>query len=203
MFPAHTLTDVTPFYEATVRWVTSAVNTPQILQGYNDGTFGQSLPINRGQTARLYYRAAGAPDVGSLPAHGFTDVSAFFEDAVRWAKANGLFDGYTDNTFREKNPINRGNYTRSLYNFAGMPDVSGLPPHGCSDVTAFYDDAVTWAKANGLADGYDDNTFRQNNPITRGNASRIFYNTAQSPAAWDDPSTAPPNMLFRPNITPP
>jgi hypothetical protein len=200
VFAAHALTDVTKFYEATVRWVTSTVNTPQILQGYNDGTFGQSRPINRGQTARLYYRAAGAPDVSSLPAHGFTDVSAFFEDAVRWAKANGLFDGYTDNTFREKNPINRGNYTRSLYNFAGAPDVSGLPPHGFSDVTPFYDDAVTWAKANGLANGFGDNTYRQTNPITRGNASRIFYNTAQTKAAWDDTMTAPPNMLFKSNL---
>ena len=43
VFPAHDRTDVTPFYETTVRWVTSTVNTPQILSGFVDGTFGQTL----------------------------------------------------------------------------------------------------------------------------------------------------------------
>ena len=107
------------------------------------------------------------------------------------AKANGIFDGFPDNTFRQDNPINRGNFIRSFYGFAGAPDVTGLPDHGFTDVTLFYDDAVTWAKANGLADGYPDNTFRQNNNINRGNASRIFSNTAQTPTAWDDPVHRP------------
>jgi hypothetical protein len=80
-------------------------------------------------------------------------VSAFFEDSIRWCKANGLFNGYPDNTFRENNPIIRGDFTRSLYNFAGAPDVSGLPAHGFNDVTPFYNDAATWAKANGLVNG--------------------------------------------------
>ena len=200
VFPAHSMSDVTPFYEPTVRWVTSVVNTPQILSGFANGTFGQTLPINRGQTARLYYRAAGAPDVTGLPAHGFSDVSPFFNDAVTWAKAEGLFDGFPNGTFRETNPINRGNYTRSLYNFVGAPDVSGLPGHGFSDVTLFYEDAVKWAKGNGLADGFPGGLYKQGDNINRGNASRIFYNTAQSPTAWDGPGTAPRNMLFRPNL---
>ena len=120
-YPAHSMSDVTPFYEGTVRWITSLSNTPQILSGYPNGTFGQSLNITRGQMARLYYRAAGAPDVTGLPNHGFGDVTAFYDDAVTWAKSEGLFDGYPDNTFRQSNPITRGNYTRSLYAFVGSP----------------------------------------------------------------------------------
>ncbi|MEL7207681.1 MAG: S-layer homology domain-containing protein, partial [Actinomycetota bacterium] len=202
VFPAHGFTDSSPFYEATIRWVTSEVNTPRILNGFPDNTFGPGLNIIRGDAARLYYRAAGAPDVSGLPAHGFTDVPPFYEDAVRWVKANGVFDGFGDNTFRHQLPINRGNYTRSLYAFAGSPDVSGLPAHGLTDVTAFYENAVRWAKGNGLADGFPDNTYRLGDDIVRGNASRIFYNTAQSPAAWDDTMTAPANMLFRNNLLP-
>ena len=200
IFPAHSMNDVSPFYEATVRWVTSAVNTPRILAGYSDSTFRQQLPITRGQVARLYYRAAGAPNVSGLPAHGLNDVTPFFEDAVRWTKANGIFDGYPDNSFRQSNNITRGNYTRSLYGFAGAKDVTGLPAHGFDDVTPFYEDAVTWAKANALADGFPDNTFRQTNNITRGNSSRLFYNLAQSKPAWADTMAAPPNMLFKANV---
>jgi hypothetical protein len=266
VFPAHDRSDVTPFYEPTVRWITSTVNTPQILNGFDNGTFGQTLNITRGQTARMYYRAAGEPDVSGFPPHELSDVTSFFEDAVTWAKkegifdgingqflqanpisrgnftrslygfagmpsiagldphgfgdvtnfydtavtwakANGVFDGFaSDNTFRQANPINRGNYTRSLYGFAGAPSISEpqpLDPHGFADVTAFYGDAVTWAKANGLADGFTaDNTFRQKLNISRGSASRTFYNTAQTPAAWGDTMVAPPNMLFKNNLAP-
>ncbi|MEL7207136.1 MAG: S-layer homology domain-containing protein, partial [Actinomycetota bacterium] len=199
VFPAHGFTDSTPFYEATIRWVTSEVNTPRILNGFPDNTFGPGLNIIRGDAARLYYRAAGAPDVSGLPAHGFTDVPPFYEDAVRWAKANGVFNGFPDNTFRHNLPITRADYTRSLYGFVGNPPPGG--PHGFTDVTPFYENAVRWAKNNGLADGFADNTYRLANNIIRGNASRIFYNTAQTPTAWADESTAPNNMLFRPNLT--
>ena len=203
MFPAHAFSDVGPFYEATVRWITSTVNSPNILDGYTNGTFRPGLNITRGQAARFYYRAAGEPDVSGLDPHGFTDVIPFFDNAVRWAKANGIFNGYAvDNTFRTNRPITHGDSIRTLYGFAGSPDP-GVVPHGFTDVGPFYNAAVTWAKAHGLVNGYAvDNTFRQRNNITRGDASRTAYNLAQTPAAWDDPGAAPLNMLFQDNIAP-
>ena len=199
VFPGHGFSDVTPFYEPTVRWITSAVNLPNILDGYDDDTFRQTLNITRGQTARMYYRAAGEPDVTGLPGHGFDGVTLFFEDAVTWAKDQGIFDGYDDNTFRQANPITRGNFIRSLYGFAGSPAVGGLADHGFTDVTPFYENAVKWAKANLIADGFGNNTFRQKSNISRANASRTAYNAAQAPDAWNDPGSAPTSMLFRPN----
>jgi hypothetical protein len=196
-YAAHGFTDVSPFYEDTVRWVTSPVNTPQILLGFGDNTFRHQIDITRGQVARLLHRAAGAP-TGFGP-HGFSDVTPFFEDAIRWAKATGVFLGFPDNTFRQNKPISRGNHVRGLFGLAGEP--TGSPPHGFTDVTPFYDAAVSWAKANGLADGFNDNTFRHSKNITRGNGSRIFYNLAQSPMAWDQGGlNAPANVLFKTNI---
>ncbi|MEL7209588.1 MAG: S-layer homology domain-containing protein, partial [Actinomycetota bacterium] len=199
VFPAHDRTDSTPFYEPTIRWVTSNVNQPQILSGYDDGTFGLGIDISRGQVARLYYRSAGAPDVSGLPPHGFSDVSPFFEAAVRWSKANGVFDGFPDGTFREGLPITRGNFIRSMHGYAGAVDVTGFPAHGFGDVTPYYEESVTWAKANDLADGFGDGTIRLFININRANASRISYNLAQTEAAWFDTMDAPDAMLFRPN----
>ena len=201
IFPAHSFSDVTPFYEATVRWVTNDSNVPQILSGFPDGTFGHQLNITRGQAARLYYNSAGAPDVSGLPFHGFSDGTPFFNDAITYAKANGIFDGFPDNTFRPNAPINRGNYIRSLYGFAGSQNVSGLSAHPFTDVTPFYEDAVTWAKARGLADGLPNDTFRQNNNINRGNASRTVYNLAQTEPAWGlSNSQIPIAMIIKTNI---
>ena len=77
--------------------------------------------------------------------------------------------------------------------------MSGLPGHGFSDVTPFYETSVRWARGHGLADGFPGGLYKQANNISRGNASRIFYNTAQTPDAWAIAGVAPNNMLFRPN----
>jgi predicted outer membrane repeat protein len=210
VFPGHGFSDSTPFYEEAIRWTTSAANDPQILVGYNNGTFRPNLAINRGQTARMIYNEAGAPDVSSYPPSPFTDVTPFFEDAVRYAAAEGIFLGYEGNRctsrgltspcFIERDAVTRGQLVRAKYQFAGAPDVSGLPEVEFSDSTPFFEDAIRWAAANDLVTGYSDGTFRPNASMTRGNAARVDYLLARSPAAWDDPDSAPLQMLFRPSV---
>jgi hypothetical protein len=77
---------------------------------------------------------------------------------------------------------------------------SVFPTHGFSDVSPFFEDAVRWTEAQGIFDGFPDLTYRQNNPINRGNASRTAYNLAQTKPAWADTMTAPANMLFKSNL---
>ena len=44
-YPPHTFTDVPPWVEDAVRWMTSDVNTPALMTGYPDNTFRPNLPI--------------------------------------------------------------------------------------------------------------------------------------------------------------
>jgi hypothetical protein len=170
------------------------------MTGFGNGTFRANNDITRGQAVRLLYRAFGEPDVTALAPHGFTDVPNWVENSVRWAKANGIFNGFQNNTFRPNNPISRGNYTRSLYQAAGAPDTTAYEPHGMTDITPFYENAVRWAIHNGLANGFQDDTYRTGNNINRGNAARIFYNTNRAPDAWANPGTAPSVTLFQTNL---
>ena len=136
-----------------------------------------------------------------LPAATATDRPRLPTGRHHPRQANGVFDGFPDNTSRPNDPIDPAPPSDPL-RLRRQPrrHRTARPPF--TDVTLFYDDAVKWAKAKALADGFPDNTFRQNNNINRGNASRTFYNTAQTPAAWADTMTAPPNMLFRNNLAP-
>ena len=123
----------------------------------------------------MLYRVAGSPDVSALPPNGFTDVPAWVEDAVTWLVANNYATGYDDNTLRPNLLISRAQVTRMQFRVAGSP--AGSPAHGFSDVEPWVSDAVDWvvdpAHVPPYATGYDDNTYRPNINISRGQVARM------------------------------
>jgi hypothetical protein len=119
-----------------------------------------------------------------LPAHGFSDVPAWVEDAVRWAVYLGYAEGFADHTYRPDLDINRAQVVRMLYRVAGSPDVSALPPHGLSDVPPWVETAVRWAvgaEPDPIMTGFGDNTFRPTTAISRAQVVRSLYRMAGSP----------------------
>ncbi len=167
----HPFSDVDP-------WVTDAVDWAwcnMYMTGLPGNLFGTNDPMTRGQVARMLYRVAGSPDVSALPPNGFTDVPAWVEDAVTWLVANNYATGYDDNTFRPNLPISRAQVTRMQFRVAGSP--AGSPAHGFSDVEPWVNDAVDWvvdpAHVPPYATGYDDNTYRPNINISRGQVARM------------------------------
>lgn len=59
----------------------------------------------------------------------------------------------------------------------------------------FFHDSTAWLKDNGIADGFDDGTFRRNDPITRGQASYWFSNFNDGLEIVTDGSFDPPAGL--------
>ncbi len=114
--------------------------------------------------------------------HPFSDVPPWVTDAVDWAWCNMYMTGLPGNRFGTDEPITRAQVARLLYRVAGSPDVSALPPHGLTDVPLWVEDAVTWMIANEYATGYDDDTFRPDIPISRGQVTRMQFRVEGSPA---------------------
>ena len=181
IFPPSSLTDVPGWVTDAVAWITSDVHSPPIMEGYPDQTFRPNAQITRAQVVRLLYREAGSPAVGALPAHGFTDVPAWVESAVRWAKANDIMTGITATTFVPNDPITRAQVVRATYRLAGEPPVDPLAAHGFTDVPAWVESPVRWAKGHDLMTGITPTTFVANNPITRAQVARLAYRLAINP----------------------
>jgi hypothetical protein len=135
------------------------------------------------------------------PPHGFTDVPPWVEDAVRWAKGEGIVDGVTPTTYAPDDPITRAQVVRMKYRIAGSPDVTGIDPHPFTDVPAWVEDAVTWAanpdNALPLVTGITATTFEPRDDITRGQVARMDWRLAITPDAWTDPDEAPRAMVFQ------
>lgn len=71
----------------------------------------------------------------------------------------------------------RGMVASVLYRLEGGPEAEDA---GFSDISAdaWYADAVNWAASVGVVNGYEDDTFRPNAPITREQMAAILYNYA-------------------------
>ena len=199
VYPAHAFTDVSAWVEDAVRWMAHG----ELMTGITPTTFVPNDPITRAQVVRVLYREAGSPDVSGYPAHGFTDVPPWVEDAVRWAKGEGIATGITPTTFVPNDPITRAEVVRMKYRFAGSPPVAVLPAHPFTDVPAWVQDAVRWAANTNnplpLATGITPTLFKPNDSITRAQVARMDYRLAITPAAWADPDQAPDTMPFRPS----
>ncbi len=128
-----------------------------------------------GSDQRGLPRPAGvACDLGAVELVGtvgpFIDVPADhpFVDAVRWAAVEGITGGWPDGTFRPTSVVTRQAAVAFLHRMAGSP----LPP---IDAPTFadvppghpFEDAVRWAAAEGITDGWPDGTFRPTGAVTR------------------------------------
>ena len=116
-----------------------------MMTGTNDGsTFSPSMNLTRGMMAQVMFNI----EKGTAPADGsFTDVAAdaWYADAVNWAAANGIVDGYGDGKFGPEDSITREQMAVLLYNYAKF---KGYDMTATTDLTAFSDDEKVsdWAE---------------------------------------------------------
>ena len=118
--------------------------------------------------------------VGAVHAKPFKDVSnpahPFYE-AVCWARANGIANGYTGtNIFGINDTCTRGQAICFLWRMAGKPALqkTSNPFKDISSNDAYYT-AILWAYDNGIAKGYPNGRFGRNEPCTRGQAATFLW----------------------------
>ena len=110
----------------------------------------------------------------------FIDVApnAWYKDAVQYAYAGGLMTGVSANEFAPDATTTRGMIVSMLARLEGVENANDA---GFADVNdEWYATAVNWAASVGVVNGYEDNTFRPNDAITREQLAAILCNYA----AW-------------------
>lgn len=144
-----------------------------------DGTYTFKMPS---ADAKIVVTFAEDPDwepEPEEPAMPFTDVNEndWFYDVVLYAYDNGLMTGTSADTFAPNTATTRGMIVSML---ARLEGVTSAEDAGFADVAAndWYATAVNWAASVGVVNGYEDNTFRPNAPITREQMAAILYNYA-------------------------
>ena len=153
------------------------------LTDNGDGTFSFTMPSG---DVRITATFAEDPDwTPDEPEEPSTDVSeifidvapnAWYKDAVQYAYDNGLMTGVSATEFAPEATTTRAMIVSIL---ARLEGVTSAEAAGFGDVNdEWYATAVNWAANVGVVNGYEDNTFRPNQPITREQLAAILMNYA-------------------------
>ena len=132
-----------------------------LMGGYGDHLFGPYNSITRGQVATILWRMDGKRMLGS---RSFDDVdySQYYGNAIRWARATGVINGYGDsNTFAPEKAVTREELAKMLSNYAAKiagedtncsyRKMNSMPDAG--SVSPWAKPAMAWAIDRGLITG--------------------------------------------------
>lgn len=113
-------------YLPAVEWGKSS----GVLNGYPDGTFRPNNPVNRAEFLKIIIEADPSALVSANAGNiGFPDVDsqAWFAPYVRYAKDNGIIEGYPDGTFRPEKTVNFAEALKIAYEALGVntEDIGG------------------------------------------------------------------------------
>ena len=110
------------------------------------------------------------------------DESAWYYNSVKYVSDNGLMSGVSETEFAPEIDMTRAMLVTVLYRAAGAPDMSneiwGYPFEDV-DAESWYGAAVYWARNNDIIQGYSDEKFAPNEPVTREQMAAILYRYAQ------------------------
>ena len=103
-----------------------------------------------------------------------------FYQEIQWIGAQGITTGYPDGTFRPADNVERGAMAAFFYRYAGQPEYvmpSTSPFRDVSVGSSFYRE-ITWLHSTGIANGWQDGTYRPVDPIRRDAMAAFIYRYA-------------------------
>lgn len=141
-----------------------------------DGKYVFTMPASAVTVTGSFKAETPAPV--ALP---FTDVKIgnWFYDAVKYAYEQGLMTGTSATTFAPNGTMNRAMIVTVLYRLEKSPAVTGASKFTDVPAGQWYSDAVAWAAANKIVNGYDETTFGPMNAVTREQMAAILFRYEQ------------------------
>ena len=141
-----------------------------------DGKYVFTMPASAVTVTGSFKAETPAPV--ALP---FTDVKSgnWFYDAVKYAYEQGLMTGTSATMFAPNGTMNRAMIVTVLYRLEKSPAVTGASKFTDVPAGQWYSDAVAWAAANKIVNGYDETTFGPMNAVTREQMAAILFRYEQ------------------------
>ena len=137
------------------------------ITGYKDGTFKPNANITRGELAFIMASLMEDKDIASSVTFKDVDKNSWNADAISKLATLGIISGYKDGTFKPNQKITRAEYASIIARYKNIS----------SDKNEFEDTKEHWAvkqinacKEEGYIKGYEDNTFKPQNSLTRAEA---------------------------------
>ena len=168
-----------------VWYVADDGKTTEVPTAYNDKAV--SFTVEHFSNYVIAYdaqRAAVCPKDDTCPISAFSDASAtaWYHDGVHYVLESGIMNGVGNGKFGPGNATSRAMIAQILWNMEGKPIVNYAISYTDVDADAWYAEAVRWATAQGIMNGYggaDGGKFGPNDDMTREQLVTIMYRYAQ------------------------
>lgn len=131
------------------------VTAKSLMNGTGNGKFSPEITTDRAMLVTVLWRLEGSPVVDSSV--DFTDVvdGQWYSEAIDWASANGIVNGYGNGKFGPTDQITREQIMAILNRYAAYKNWTDgialpmLPQYNCS---IWAENNVIWADMSGLLD---------------------------------------------------
>lgn len=145
-----------------------------------DGTYSFVMPAKSAQPVDVKVTFKEEEQVHVCPSEKFTDVDQdkWYHEGVDYAIKNGLMEGVGSNLFAPDATTTRAMVVTILYRLDGEPAVMKDIPFADVPAGQWYSNAINWAAANGIVDGYGNGKFGPDDTITREQMAAILYRYA-------------------------
>lgn len=149
-----------------------------IINGYEGNVFKPNDNIQKRHAAALIYRAVEINNLDVKPTVKFVQpkdlvkTNPYF-DEIKYLMERGLLKADKNGNINPTKSLTRGEMAKIL---ATIFELEVKATYVFGDVKdADMIDAVQKLYSNGVTTGYDDNTFRENNPLTRAHYAVFMY----------------------------
>lgn len=145
------------------------------IKGYEDNTFKPNNSVTRAEVAVMLSRLITDFDNIKVYPNYFSDVQPgmWYTNAINFMKEKGIIKGDTAGTFRPTDTITRGEFAAILSRMLELPLENNISNITDINGTLFEKEIYSLIK-KGIVSGYEDNTFKPNNSITRAEVVKMI-----------------------------
>ena len=139
------------------------------INGYAGNLFKPNGNMTKAEACTIFARLLlGTQNIPDGYTTRFTDVksSDWFYNAVAYLDETGFLYSTTTDTYNPNKPITRAEFVELAYLTSKLLATENITFTDVDESNKYYK-AIVAAAASGLVNGYEDNTFRPNNTITR------------------------------------
>ena len=139
---------------------------------------GSTFVTQPGTRVHIDYVSADAAGVTITAPDPFNDISGSgFRSDILWMYDSHLSTGWDDGTYRPYQPISREAMAAFMYRLAGNPAFTPPTTSPFVDVptSSLFYKQIAWLQAEGLANGWDDGTYRPASSISREAMAAFIY----------------------------
>lgn len=164
-------------------WYYSAIETMldrDIMGGVSGDRFAPSTATTRGMIVTILHRLEGSPEVKKSSKFSDVKENAYYKNAVAWASANKIVQGYGSNQYGPNDPITREQMAAILRNYSAYKkyDVSASARisqfKDFTRVSSYAVASIEWAVGEEIIGGKGNGLLDPRGKATRAEVASIF-----------------------------